>query len=231
MNGPYREPAPAPPDRYAVAWQKLAWRRRVLRALVLIVLFAFVAPALVYAPFVDGPAALIATAVTLALPTVLLVLSVVPPVACPCCQRPFFSSVVTAMGTGASCSSCTIAIGTSASQAPVAGALRVTASAVHPPSRLRLVVWLGVALLSALIGFELGESSAQPSSFVAAVSVAAFVTTLAAAAMKSRAFPRAWLVPIAALFFASLVGSGVTRARRQLVRRCDLTTRIVGTRT
>jgi hypothetical protein len=190
-----------------------------LRGLVLVVLFAFVAPALSFAAFVDGPAALIAMAVTLAIPAALLVLSVIPPVACPCCERAFFSSAVTAMGTHSSCSSCGVVIGTPARQALVTRAVRVTASAAQPPGRLRLVVWLGVALLSATLGFELGESSPQPSSFIAAVSAAAFVTTLAAAAMKSRAFPRAWLVPIGALFFASLVGSGVTRVRRQDVRR------------
>jgi hypothetical protein len=121
-------------------------------------LFAFVAPALSFAAFVDGPVALIAMAVTLAIPAALLVLSMIPPVACPCCERAFFSSAVTAMGTRASCASCGVVIGTPASQA-----------------------------------------------------------------LASRAFPRAWLVPIGALFFASLVGSGVTRARRQDVRRRFMT--------
>jgi len=143
MNGPYREPAPAPTDPYAGAWKRVAWRRRVLRGLVLVVLFAFVAPALSFAAFVDGHAALIAMAVTLAIPAALLVLSVIPPVACPCCERAFFSSAVTAMGTRTSCSSCGVVIGTPASQALVTRAVRVTASAVHPSSRLRLVVWLG----------------------------------------------------------------------------------------
>jgi hypothetical protein len=213
MNGPYREPVPAPPDPFAAAWNTLRWRRRSLRALVGVVLFFFVAPAVAVVDLVDGPVALIAMAFPLAVPTILFALAWVPPFVCPCCGRPFFASVLAEMGTRTSCSTCRAAVGTPGSEAPIAPRMRASTTDGPPVSRRMRAVRLALATVAAGIGFEVGRSAAHPSAFVATLSAAAFGTTLAAAAVKSRAFPRAWLVPIAALFFATLVGSSTARAR------------------
>jgi hypothetical protein len=213
MNGPYREPAPTPPDPFAAAWGRLRWRRLGLRALVGLVLFFFLAPAVAVVDLVDGPFALIAMAFTLAVPTILFVLAWVPPFVCPCCKRPFFASVLGEMGTRAACSSCGVAVETPGSEAPVAPRRPAATTDVSPVSRRARAGRLALALATAGLGFAVGRWAAHPSAFIAALSAAAFGTTLAAAAVKSRAFPRAWLFPIAALFFAALVGSSTARAR------------------
>jgi hypothetical protein len=213
MGEPYRVPAPGPPDTYLVAWARLR-RRRVVMRVAAIVLFVLVAPmsVLTWVP-PDARVTGLALGLLLTVPVALFALSLVEPFRCPACHRPFFPSTAAEAGSARSCAHCGIEMGTperkgtrwpdesdieAQGRSPVqrASALLVATS---------LVAWASYELVRGTPRIELG---------LIPLALAAAVTTVVAGLIRSRAFPRELLMPLAGVVLASCLAAQVNRADR-----------------
>ena len=211
MGEPYRVPAPGPPDPYLVAWARLK-RRRNLTRLGAFVLFVILAPTAMLA-WVPPDTRIIGLALglLLALPVGLFVISLLEPLCCPACHRPFFPSTLAEAGTAQRCAHCGIEMGTPERK----GTRWPEATDVDTRARSRAnraLAWLVATGLVAWATYAVVRDRPRLAVWLITLGVAVGVMAVVARFIRSRTFPPELLMPASALILASFLAAQINRA-------------------